>query len=48
MLKGRVRKGLQKISKAMDGLREALMDELAAVFWKPFLNLPNLKTLRPI
>ncbi len=47
MFKGRYREGFQKISKAMDGLREAHKDVLVAVFWKPSLYLPNTKTLRP-
>jgi len=28
--------GFQKMSEAMDGRREAHMDVLVAVFWKPF------------
>ncbi|CCG94522.1 hypothetical protein MARHY1042 [Marinobacter nauticus ATCC 49840] len=37
---GVFRDGFQKISEAMDGRREALRDELVAVFWKPSLNMP--------
>jgi len=34
------------MSKAKDGLREAHMDVLVAVFWKPSLNMPDTKPRR--
>jgi hypothetical protein len=46
MLIGVVRDSFQKISKARDGLREAHMDVLVAVFWKLSLTAPIAKPRR--